>query len=166
MEDKCYIVGFNDFLLNDIQFCSPVFPTVSQAITNANSKIIEVLATKFDIYPQIKHMYTEENIENTSESVIQITNNKSLKILKTEKIIDIYSVEIIKGYIYNKHVVRHVLKFFINEQRTFNPKPVKSSCDLFIQAAIMTHPFQPTIKKIPQDILSELKEKVKKFKID
>ena len=178
MSEECYTTGFNDFTNNSLFSFTPVYKNLKDAVKDINSKMIDTLSSKFDIHPQGKHIFSEDKMKETGELTIKINDTKRLKFLRTENIIDIYHIEISKGYIYNKEIVRHVYKFFINENSNYKQaieytRPLclqreNENNGFFKDEFEKQNGFQPTIneKLFPSCMMEELKKSIQKFKID
>lgn len=168
--------GYINYQTNEIISNEHVYITLDEAIYNINNYIIKIFYDLFDIFIETKSLFSfitiDNNNDNKCEKIIKISNGKILLIIKNKDSLDIYSKHINKGYIYNSENTKHLFKFFINRHCIFNPiKDVElSDADYNLTNNLnITPTIINTVNKVSKyndELLSELKQAITKFKIE
>lgn len=173
-ENKVYTIGYIDYNNNEICSNDTIYKSLDEAISFINLQIIEVVSNVFDIYPQNKFLFSHENINLNHNKILQINSNKNLIIIKKDLVIDLYFKEYNNyRYIYRYETVRHFFKFFINthyDQYSINSSSVSSSSSLDSDFLIENTLSKVNDKEVKltenKDFITELSQKIKKFKVD
>lgn len=155
-----YTIGYLDCIKNEILSSENVYEDLSTAIYDINYKILEILASTFDINVQNKFLFLKDNEKNHVKNNLKIDDTKSILFVKIDKVIDIYLCEKKSGYIYNSENIRHYFKFYINKHLL----DLDNTSEITDSNVILNYPIEPSNFK-NDDLMKELAEKLKRIKL-
>lgn len=155
-----YTIGYLDCIKNEILSSENVYEDLSTAIYDINYKILEILASTFDINVQNKFLFLKDNDKNHVKNNLKIDDTKSILFVKIDKVIDIYLCEKKNGYIYNSENIRHYFKFYINKHLL----DLDNTSEITDNNIILNYPIEPSNFK-NDDLMKELAEKLKRIKL-
>lgn len=170
---KLYTIGYMDFSTNNFITSKNTYTDIISATYDLNYTIQSTILKKFDVLLPHKFTYVpnEERVSVSNE--LKLEYSKSLILNKNEYIIDIYLKKEKKGYMYNSNDIVHIFKFFVNEHHQGEPKEqaFSTETELNIQFDNVELELEPEVLEVVinnnhENLIRELREKIKKFKKD
>lgn len=119
-----FIGCFIDYENDTIQYTEHIYPELNYVKYDLNFKIAEIIKNIYNKYiPDILlFIYDPFVISENSEQFYNLNNNNTYKLIFKRKgnVIDIYSDELKKGYIFNDNIRIHLYKFYIMKCNQIN----------------------------------------------
>jgi len=169
---KLYTIGYTDLSTNYFITSKNIYTDIVSAAYDMNYTIQTTILKKFDVLLPHKFTYVPNNEKVSVSNELKLEYSKSLLINKNEYVIDIYLKKEKKGYIYNSNDNLHIFKFFINEHQQGEPKEKAFNNDTedqniqFDNVELEPEVLEVVLNNNHENLIKELREKIKKFKKD
>lgn len=168
--NQLFTIGYLDVTSNNFVASKNTYTDIASAAYDINYTIQSTILKKFDVLLPNKFSFVPNNEQASFIDNIKLEYGKYLVIHKNEYIIDIYLKKEKKGYIYNSNENEHVLKFFINEHTLGENEKIAFSEEINIKLEniedIETDVVEVLLNNNHENLIKELREKIKKYKKD